>query len=121
MITIEEFKEIQQDQDYKHLGLFNRSGDPLVRFNSTNKSPGDRLEMIEKRLKSPSLIDSVYIVKGKNNTQKDTLTDDYIIVKEHETMKQTHIMPDGSIMPGATHIETLSEHKSWCRNYKNYG
>jgi hypothetical protein len=118
MITIEEFKEIQEDQDYKHLGLFNRSGDPLVRFNSTNKSPGERLEMIEKRLKSPTLIDSVYILKAKNNTQKDTLTDDYIIVKDQETMKQTHTMPDGSIMPGATHIETLSEHKTGVYNFK---
>jgi hypothetical protein len=89
MITLEEFKEIQADQNYKHLGLFNRSGDPLVRFNSTNKSPEERLEMIEKRLSSPSLIDSVYIIKGKNNTQKDTLTDDYIIMKNENEMNET--------------------------------
>ena len=109
MITIEEFKEIQEDQDYKHLGLFNRSGDPLVRFNSTNKSPGERLEMIEKRLKSPTLIDSVYILKAKNNTQKDTLTDDYIIVKDHETMKE--INTNGE-------LQTLSEHKTGVYNFK---
>lgn len=89
MITLEEFKEIQADQNYKHLGLFNRSGDPLVRFNSTNKSPDERLQMIEKRLSSPSLIDSVYIIKGKNNTQKDTLTDDYIILKNENEMNET--------------------------------
>ena len=83
MIDINKFKEIQKDQKYKHIGLFNRDGAALVRFNSTNKTPADRLEMIEKRLSSPTLTDEYYIIKGKNNTQADTITDDYIIVNEN--------------------------------------
>jgi predicted RNase H-like nuclease (RuvC/YqgF family) len=83
MITLEKFKEIQTDQNYKHIGLFNRDGAALVRFNSTNKTPSDRLEMIEKRLNSPTLTDEYYIIKGKNNTQGDTITDDYIIINEN--------------------------------------
>ena len=47
MIDINKFKEIQKDQKYKHIGLFNRDGAALERFNSTNKTPADRLEMIE--------------------------------------------------------------------------
>lgn len=86
MLSLIEFKEIQDDQNYKHIGLFNRSGDPLVRFNSTNKSPKDRLEMIEKRLSSPTLIDDYYIIKAKNNTQNDTVTDDYVIIKDKKKM-----------------------------------
>ena len=97
MITLEEFKEIQEDQKYKHIGLFNRSGDPLVRFNSTNKSPEERIEMIETRLKSPSLIDDYYVLKAKNNTQRDTITDDYMILKNganiSENMSQDHTQP----------------------------
>jgi predicted RNase H-like nuclease (RuvC/YqgF family) len=83
MIDINKFKEIQKDQKYKHIGLFNRDGAALVRFNSTNKTPADRLEMIEKRLSSPTLTDEYYIIKGKNNTQADTITDDYIIINEN--------------------------------------
>ena len=83
MITLQKFKEIQSDQNYKHIGLFNRDGAALVRFNSTNKTPSDRLEMIEKRLSSPTLTDEYYIIKGKNNTQGDTITDDYIIINEN--------------------------------------
>ena len=80
MITLEKFKEIQSDQNYKHIGLFNRDGAALVRFNSTNKTPSDRLEMIEKRLSSPTLTDEYYIIKGKNNTQADRDWETYMFI-----------------------------------------
>lgn len=104
MLTLDQFKNINKDQQYKHIGLFNKNGDPLVRFNSTNKSPEERLEMIEKRLSSPSLTDEYYIIKGKNNTQGDTISDEYIIenvntMSENQTTPPTlsgHAQPIGN-------------------------
>ena len=90
MLTLKQFKKINDDQQYKHIDLFNKNGDPLVRFNSTNKGPKERLEMIEKRLSSPSLTDEYYIIKGKNNTQGDTISDEYMIENEKITMSDNN-------------------------------
>ena len=77
--TIEDFQKVQDTQNYKHLGLFTADNKPLVRFNSNSKSPVERLEMIKTRLDSPMLEEPYYIIKGKYNTQTDTVTDDYKI------------------------------------------
>ena len=96
--TIEEFQKVQDSQNYKHLGLFTADNKPLVRFNSNSKSPVERLEMIKTRLDSPMLDEPYYIIKGKYNTQIDTVTDDYkiknpngnITMSEHLELPQTN-------------------------------
>jgi len=111
MLTIEQFKKINTDQQYKHIGLFNKNGDPLVRFNSTNKGPKERLEMIEKRLSSPSLTDDYYIIKGKNNTQGDTISDEYIIENEKITMSENNSPPtlSGHVSPVGNKVYNFKE------------
>ncbi|OUV99033.1 MAG: hypothetical protein CBD16_09065 [Betaproteobacteria bacterium TMED156] len=90
-ITLAEFKNINDNESYKHLGLFKSNGDSIVRFNSNSVTPQSRLEMIEKRLSSPMMTEQVYLIKGKFNTQKDSITDDYYIInpqKENQTMSE---------------------------------
>lgn len=90
-ITLAEFKNINDNESYKHLGLFKSNGDSIVRFNSNSVTPQSRLEMIEKRLQSPMMTEQVYLIKGKFNTQKDSITDDYYIInpqKENQTMSE---------------------------------
>lgn len=112
MLTLEQFKKINEDQQYKHIGLFNKNGDPLVRFNSTNKGPKERLEMIEKRLSSPSLTDEYYVIKGKNNTQGDTISDEYIIENEKITMSENNNAPqtlNGHVSPVGNKVYNFKE------------
>jgi hypothetical protein len=79
--TFRQIQEIQKKQNYKHLGLFDQSGQPVINFNSPGKSPESRLKEIETRLNSEALPDGNYFVKGKNSPTKNVYTDDYLIIK----------------------------------------
>lgn len=82
-MKIDEFEEVQKKQNYRHLGLFNRSGECIIKYNTVKMKPETRLKQIKTRLESPTLTDSVYIIKCKSYHTKDTKTDDYIINKNN--------------------------------------
>ena len=79
--TIDEFKTIQNNQNYKYIGLFNQQGQTLVPFNSNKQTPGQRLREIETRLMSEALPDGYYFIKCKNTVYTKTPSDDYAILK----------------------------------------
>jgi len=81
-MTIEEFIKVQDKQQYRHLGLFTRTGEAIIKFNTVKMKPATRLDQIKTRLESPTLKDSAYIIKGKSYLSNDTKSDDYIISKE---------------------------------------
>lgn len=80
-ITLQEFKKIQAEQKYKHLGFFKPDGAQIIAFNTNSIKPLKRIEEIETRIKSKALPEGVYIVKAKNYISKNTPTDDYYISK----------------------------------------
>ena len=79
--TIEQFKTIQQNQNYKYIGLFNQQGQGLIPFNTNKTTPAQRLREIETRLMSEALPDGYYFIKCKNSVYKSTPSDDYAIFK----------------------------------------
>jgi hypothetical protein len=98
---IAEIAEIQKKQHYKHVALFDQSGNPIVKFNTNAIDPGKRLTEILTRLNSDALPDGLYIFKGKNSPSKNVYTDDYVILKGKATtepmppvLSQTSFSPD---------------------------
>lgn len=79
--TIDQFKTIQNNQNYKYIGLFNQQGQALVPFNSNKQTPAQRLREIETRLLSEALPDGYYFIKCKNTVYTKTPSDDYAIMK----------------------------------------
>jgi len=79
--TIDQFKQIQANQNYKYIGLFNQQGQPLIPFNSNKLSASERLREIETRLLSEALPDGYYFIKCKNTVYVKTPSDDYAIRK----------------------------------------
>jgi len=79
--TIDQFKTIQNNQNYKYIGLFNQQGQPLIPFNSNKQTPAQRLREIETRLTSEALPDGYYFIKCKNTVYTKTPSDDYAILK----------------------------------------
>jgi hypothetical protein len=79
--TIDQIKDIQNQQNYKYVGLFDQSGRAVITFNANNISPLSRLKEIETRLLSQALPDGYYFVKCKNVMAKNGTTDDYCLMK----------------------------------------
>jgi len=78
---IAEIAEIQAKQKYKHVALFDQTGNAIVKFNTNAIDPGKRLSEIQTRLNSDALPDGLYIFKGKNSPSRNVYTDDYCIIK----------------------------------------
>jgi hypothetical protein len=87
--TIDQFKQIQNNQNYKYIGLFNQQGQPLIPFNSNKTTTAQRLREIETRLMSEAIPDGYYYVKCKNSVYKTTPSDDYAILKGEKLSEQT--------------------------------
>ena len=78
--TINEIKEIQKEQCYKYIGLFDNNGIKVIPYNSNSSSANDRLKEIEIRLNSAGLKEGFYNVSCKN-TLKGGSADNYLIKK----------------------------------------
>ena len=81
VFTIDQIKQIQNEQNYKYIGLFNQMGQALIPINSNKTTPAQRMREIETRLLSEALPDGYYFIKCKNSTVKNAQTDDYAIMK----------------------------------------
>ena len=81
VITIEELKEIQAGQNYRHMGLFDTAGSQLVPFNPNKEDVSVRLRKIETRLLSPALPSGYYLVMCKNSAGRNVKPDTYRIYK----------------------------------------
>ena len=68
---IEDLRKIQQEQQYKYVGLFDYNGAQIIPFNPNRVTNETRLREIETRLISQGLPDGYYIVKCKNSTGKN--------------------------------------------------
>lgn len=78
--SIDEFDEIQKEQQHPYVGLFNLDGSRLVAFNPHNVDPKEKIIEIKKALKSPSLTDGIYIIRCKNGLHQSMGNFDYPVV-----------------------------------------
>jgi len=93
-ITIEQFRPIFEQQQYKHIGLFGDAGGTqrLVPYNPSTKKPAERLQEIERKLKGVAQPDGLYFILAKSSPKADVIPTVYPIRK-------------GKIKPGeSTHI-----------------
>jgi hypothetical protein len=106
--TIDQFKTIQNNQNYKYIGLFNQQGQALIPFNSNKQTPGQRLREIETRLMSEALPDGYYFIKCKNTVYTKTPSDDYAIKKGDQLSESVEVAPVQIIEKPAFQPEVLS-------------
>lgn len=92
-MKINDFKNVQKTQKYKHLGLFTKEGDCIIKFNTAKMSPTTRMGHIETRLQSPTLQDDYYIIKAKSQNRNDIKTDDYKIECENKIKIESELIP----------------------------
>lgn len=78
---IDDLRRIQNEQQYRYIGLFDSAGQQIIPFNPNRVTNETRLREIETRLISQGLPDGYYIVKCKNSTGKNVRTDDYTFYK----------------------------------------
>jgi hypothetical protein len=78
--SIDQFKGIQDQQNYKYIGLFNAQGQTIIPINTNKTTTAQRLREIETRILSEALPDGYYFIKCKNTVTK-VPTDDYAILK----------------------------------------
>ena len=78
--SIDQFKDIQNQQQYKYIGLFNAQGQTIIPINTNKTTTATRLREIETRILSEALPDGYYFIKCKNTVTK-VPTDDYAILK----------------------------------------
>jgi len=77
---IKDIFDIQKEQAYKYIGLFDQQGNKVVPFNSNATSSNERLKEIETRLCSAGLADGFYNICCKN-ALKGGAADNYMIKK----------------------------------------
>lgn len=77
---IKDIFDIQTEQNYKYIGLFDQQGNKVIPFNSNATSANSRLKEIETRLHSAGLKDGFYNVCCKNALKGGT-ADNYLIKK----------------------------------------
>ena len=80
--------EIQEEQKYKYIGLYDQSGNKVIPFNSNATSANSRLKEIETRLLSAGLKDGFYNVCCKNALKGGT-ADNYLIKKGENLSENT--------------------------------
>lgn len=77
---IKDIFDIQKEQAYKYIGLFDQQGNKVIPFNSNATSSNERLKEIETRLCSAGLADGFYNICCKN-ALKGGAADNYMIKK----------------------------------------
>lgn len=87
---IKEIFEIQEEQKYKYIGLYDQSGNKVIPFNSNATSANSRLKEIETRLLSAGLKDGFYNVCCKNALKGGT-ADNYLIKKGENLSENTPV------------------------------
>ena len=95
---INEIKEIQKEQNYKYIGLFDNNGTKVIPYNSNSSSAGDRLKEVEIRLNSAGLKEGYYNISCKN-TLKGGSADNYLIRKGESEIVAEIIKPAEIIAP----------------------
>lgn len=108
VFTVDQFKQIQNNQNYKYIGLFNQQGQAIINFNSNKQTPAQRLREIETRLMSEALPDGYYFIKCKNTVYGKTPSDDYAIRKGEQLSEQVEVVPAQIIEKPAFQPEVLS-------------
>jgi|LakMenEpi03Aug12_release.lakeMendotaPanAssembly.Ray.scaffolds.fasta_scaffold29901_13 hypothetical protein len=96
--TINEIKEIQKEQNYKYIGLFDNNGIKVIPYNSNSSTAGDRLKEVEIRLNSAGLQEGYYNISCKN-TLKGGSADNYLIKKGDNEVLQVEKKPVEIIAP----------------------
>ena len=86
---IKDIFDIQKEQGYKYIGLFDQQGNKVIPFNSNASSSNDRLKEIEKRLTSAGLQDGFYNICCKNALKGGT-ADNYMIKKGENLGESTN-------------------------------
>jgi hypothetical protein len=86
---IKDIYDIQKEQGYKYIGLFDQQGNKVIPFNSNASSSNDRLKEIETRLTSAGLQDGFYNICCKNALKGGT-ADNYMIKKGENLSESTN-------------------------------
>lgn len=83
LITIEEFENVYNDLDFRHLALYDSGANALTSFNAPGENRRARkFNEIKKYLLNPNTPDGVYIIKTKDKIKgSNQATIDYHIVK----------------------------------------
>ena len=85
--TIDQIREIHEQQKYKFIGLNDIKGKEVIKQNAAKVTPLDKLDVIETRLKAPRFKDGYYIVYCKHHHAGQP--DNYTIVKgDVKTLKE---------------------------------
>lgn len=66
-LSIEEIKREIQEQGFQHAGLFNQNNESIISYNGKGTPLKTKIAEIEKRLKSRSLPDGIYVIQAKNS------------------------------------------------------
>ena len=88
VFSIKAIFEIQEEQKYKYIGLYDQNGEKVIPFNSNATSANERLKEIETRLLSEGLKDGFYNVCCKN-ALKGGAADNYCIKKGENLSENT--------------------------------
>jgi len=105
-ITIDEFKPIFMQQQYKHIGLFAdaQGMQRLVPYNSSTIKPDKRLEEITVRMKGAAVADGLYYILAKNSVKKDVIPSVYPIKKgDVSNSSPVNVYHVGNPAPGDNH------------------
>lgn len=90
VFSIKAIFEIQEEQKYKYIGLYDQNGEKVIPFNSNATSANERLKEIETRLLSEGLKDGFYNVCCKN-ALKGGAADNYCIKKGENLSEQANV------------------------------
>lgn len=90
VFSIKAIFEIQEEQKYKYIGLYDQNGEKVIPFNSNATNANDRLKEIETRLLSEGLKDGFYNVCCKNALKGGT-ADNYCIKKGENLSEQANV------------------------------
>lgn len=108
LYNIEQFKQIQANQQYKYVGLFNQQGQALIPYNNNKQTSADRLREIETRLMSEAMTDSFYYIKCKNTVYKNVPPDSFAITTKEQLNESAPINPVQIIEKPVFQPEVLS-------------
>jgi hypothetical protein len=108
LYTFDQFKQIQGNQQYKYVGLFNQQGQALVPYNNNKQTSADRLREIETRLMSEAMTDSFYYIKCKNTVYKHVPPDSFAITKKEQLNENSSVAPIQIIEKPVFQPEVLS-------------
>lgn len=125
-VQIMKFEDVKKDilnSAYKRCALCDKNGNYLITFNHRNMNINDRLEEIEKRMKSVAMKPGVYQIHAKNfennsepgifyvgvGTQAQQIEDIEIIEPGKTRIELPSLMADGTKVDYETYRELLEE------------